>query len=121
MTTDNHSSKPSGVDNPAVLDKIVHDPVKDTVSLVMIETRPWGIGERQHFEIQEKINSYLSFILDGEMTESFPHLAGKPVVIQLDCTQYPDDKTIDFLDRIQKELGKQGISFILRVIETVSR
>ena len=116
MTSDQHSSS-GGIENPAVLDKIIHDLEKDQITLVMIENRPWTGGEGQLFQIQEKINSYLSFALDGELNEAYPNLAGKPIGLQLECFAYPDDQTIGFLDRIQAQLDSQGIPFLLRVID----
>jgi hypothetical protein len=120
MPSDQSSVPPAGIPNPAVLDSIVHDPVEDRVSLVMVETRPWDGSSEQLFQIQEKINSYLSFALDGEMAETYPHLAGKPLGLRLDCFQYPDDKTIDFLDRIEQQLAKEKITFLMRVLEKAS-
>ena len=119
MSSEHSIQGPAGVQNPAVLDLVTHDPVTGLVTFVMIEDRPWNGGEKQLFQIQEKINSYLSFILDGEMAESHPQFVGKPVALQLDCPDYPNDPVIDFLDRIQQQLEKESISFTLRVREKV--
>ena len=105
------------MEHPGVLDRVILDPDTDRLLLIMIETRPWEHGDRQRFQIQEKINSYLSFALDGELAEAYPHLAHKAISLQLDCFAYPDDQTIDFLDGIQQQLSKQGIEFTLRVLE----
>mgnify|MGYP003694134651 CR=1 FL=1 len=43
-----------------------------------------AVIEQLH-EMQEKFNAYASFILDGEMTEAHPELAGRTARIQLRC------------------------------------
>ena len=67
-----------GIKDTATIDVIAQDPQPGVVVLVMREPRPWDGGERQLFELQEKINAYLSFALDGEMAaayfiDHFPH------------------------------------------------
>lgn len=115
------STQPStpavGVVNAGVLDLVTHDPASDRVILVMIETRKWDGGESQLFQVQEKINSYLSFALDGEMVETYPQFAGKRVGLQLDCPEYPTEPVVEFLEKIHRELEVEGIEFTLRVKE----
>ncbi len=43
----------------------------------MFESRPWDDSDLQLFQLQEKFNAYVSFLLDGEMAEAHPELAGK--------------------------------------------
>ena len=114
------SGSPSGLENPAVLDLVIHDPVAGQVTLVMQENRPWKGDRRQLFQIQEKMNSYLSFILDGEMAEIYPAFLGLKLAVRLDCPEYPPDSVIDFLEPMQQQLEKQAIGFELRVVEKVN-
>jgi hypothetical protein len=112
------SSSMSGLQNPGVLDAFAHDTRADKLILAMYELRPWSGEESQLFQLQEKLNAYLSFILDGELGEAFPDLAAKPVEIQLRCAHEPDPRTIDFVDRIRGQLALQQITFeIVRLDE----
>lgn len=101
----------NGLENPGVLDAFAHDTRADKLVLAMYETRPWLGGEAQLMQLQEKLNAYLSFILDGEMSEAFPQLAGKPVEIQLRTVHEPEERASDLIRRIREQLGFQQITF----------
>jgi hypothetical protein len=107
-----HHEKPAaqnGVANPAVLDALGQDPATGEVVLVMFEPRPWDGGDTQLFQLQEKLNSYLSFALDGEMTEQLPQLAGRPVRISLACAEPPPEPVVSLLAKVREQIAFQGI------------
>ena len=93
-----------------MLDAFAHDTREDVLVLAMFETRPWEYGELQLFQLQEKLNAYISFILDGEMKESFPHLSGKPVRVELRTAFEPPRRAMEFLGRARDQLALQQIS-----------
>ena len=74
---------PSGLEHTNVIDVIAHDAKTDVVTLVMRESRDWDGSEKQVFQLQEKINAYLSFALDGEMIEAYPAFVGKEIRLML--------------------------------------
>ena len=98
-----------GLEHPAVLDAFAHDKRRDTLVLAMYETRPWTGEEAHILQLQEKLNAYASFILDGEMAESFPQFVGKPVEIQLRTRHQPDPLTLGFLNQAKEQLSLQQI------------
>ena len=104
-----------GVEHAGVIDKMVHDAATNEVVLTMIETRPWDGSEARLFQLQEKINAYLSFILDGEMAETYPTLIGKPLRLQLDCVTPPDSMALRFLGVVRDQIAFQGITLEVRV------
>lgn len=100
---------PAGVEQAHVIDQIVHDPHTDEVVMVMVERRPWNGTDLQLFQLQEKFNAYLSFILDGEMAETYPALAGKRVRLRLECVQRPEESVLAFLCMARDQIAYQGI------------
>ena len=60
-----------------VIDVIAHDPKTGEVVLVMNEPNEWDGSDEQLLALQERFNAYVSFLLDGEMAEAHPELAGK--------------------------------------------
>ncbi len=96
---------------------MIHDPASDVVTLIMVESRPWDGTELRLFQLQEKINAYLSFALDGEMTEAYPALDGKPLRLQLECVSFPDSMTLSFLKLVREQISFQGIDFQVRAPE----
>jgi hypothetical protein len=87
----------NGLENAGILDAIAHDPCSDKVLLAMYEARTWLNGQEQLFQLQEKLNAYVSFVLDGEMQEAYPALAGKSVEIQLRTVYEPSERALEFI------------------------
>jgi hypothetical protein len=92
-----------------VIDMIVHDTKTDEIVLVMNEPIEWDGSDEQLLALQERFNAYASFLLDGEMAEAHPELAGKAVRIELRCTRMPDARTLELLGLIHDHLAFQEI------------
>src|SRR6266852_6499730 len=93
----------------SVIDVIAHDPKTGEVVLIMNEPNEWDGSDEQLLSLQERFNAYVSFLLDGEMVEAHPELAGKPARIELRCAHMPDDKAIALLGAIHDQLALQEI------------
>ncbi len=106
-----------GVEHAAVIDAIAHDPRTDEVTLLMVEARPWDGSELRLFQLQEKINTYLSFALDGEMAEAYPALMGKVLKLRLDCATTPDSMTWHFIGVVREQIGFQNIKLEVGVAD----
>ncbi len=91
-----------GVQNPWVIDAI--EGAGERVVLKMFETRPWEEAFDRMFQLQEKFNAYMAFILDGEMRADFPELLGRPVRVVLECLDYPPDSVVDFLQKVREQM-----------------
>ena len=100
---------PGGIEHAHIIDSIVHDARTDEVVLTMVERRPWGDSDEQLFQLQEKFNAYVSFVLDGEMREAYPAFAEKRVRLRLECVAPPTETVRDFLNVIHEQLAFQGI------------
>ena len=64
--------KTSNIKNSGVVDVIAHDRKTDEIVLVMNEAHEWDGSDKRLHELQERFNTYASFLLDGEMTEAHP-------------------------------------------------
>jgi hypothetical protein len=112
------TKKESGVEHAGVIDLFAFDQKAGEVLLVMNEPRAWDGSDLRLHELQEKFNAYVSFLLDGEMTESHPELAGKPARIELRCAEMPDEKAIALLGAIHDQLALQEIRTEVIVAES---
>lgn len=99
----------SGLEDASVLDAFAFDSRSDRLILAMFETRPWSGSDVQGFQLQEKLNAYASFILDGEMAEQFADYEGKRVCIQLRTVHEPPDSVLVFLKQVREQLAFQEI------------
>src|SRR5205809_6920082 len=93
----------------SVIDVIAHDPKTGEVVLVMNEPNEWDDSDEQLLSLQERFNAYVSFLLDGEMTEAHPELAAKPTRIELRCAHMPDARALELLGHIHDQLAFQEI------------
>jgi hypothetical protein len=92
-----------------VIDVIAHDSKKDEAVLVMNDSQPWDGSDERLFQIQERFNAYVSFLLDGEFAESDPILAQKRARIEVRCAHMPDTRALDLLGQIHDQLAHQEI------------
>ncbi len=92
-----------------LIDVIAQDPKTGEVVLVMNNPDEWDDSDEQLLALQERFNAYVSFLLDGEMTESHPELAGKPARIELRCAHMPDTRPLELLGLIHDQLALQEI------------
>ena len=104
-----------GVENPMLLDLITVDPATDKVVLTMIERRAWGASARQFQQIEEKINRYLGYVLDGFLAEHHPAYEGKRVQIRLQCAEEPHGEAIRFVAAATQAVQAEGIEFVVAV------
>lgn len=92
-----------------VIDVIAHDEKTGEVVLVMNLPNEWNDSDDQLFSLQERFNVYVSFLLDGELAEAHPELAGKRARIELRCTHMPDTRALELLGLIHDQLAFQEI------------
>src|SRR6059058_4058802 len=96
-------------DRVGVIDVIAHEAKTGEVVLVMNEADEWNGSDEQLLALQERFNAYVSFLLDGEMAESHPELAGKPARIEVRCVHMPDARALELLGLIHDQLAFQDI------------
>src|SRR5438093_2458837 len=98
-------------DRTGLIDVIAHDAKTGEVVLVMNEPNEWDGSDEQLLALQERFNAYASFLLDGEMAEAHPELAGKAARIELGCAHMPDARALELLGLIHDQLAFQEIKF----------
>jgi hypothetical protein len=96
-------------DRTGVIDMVAHDPKTNEVVLVMKEPNEFDGSDEQLLALQERFNAYVSFLLDGEMAEAHPELAGKQARIELRCAHIPDARSLELLGLIHDQLAFQEI------------
>jgi hypothetical protein len=88
---------------------IAHDAKTGEVVLVMNEPDAWSGSDDPLLALQERFNAYVSFLLDGEMAEAHPELAGKSARIEVRCAHMPDARALELLGMIHDQLAFQEI------------
>ena len=96
-------------DRTGVIDVIAENPKTGEFVLLMNEPNEWDNSDEELLALQERFNAYVSFLLDGELAEVHPELAGKPARIELRCGRMPDARALEFLGLIHDQLAFQEI------------
>jgi hypothetical protein len=104
-------------DRVGVIDVIAQDSNTGEVVLVMSEPEPWNDSDERLLALQERFNAYVSFLLDGELADEHPELAGKPAKIELRCNHMPDARALELLSLIHDQLAFQEIKMEVVVID----
>lgn len=90
-----------GVANPKIIDLIGQDPKTGEVVLTMFESREWPHEEQlvhsRVVQLQNKIDSYVSYVIDGYLKQHYPKYSQLPVKIELKCIEKPRDDFADFM------------------------
>jgi hypothetical protein len=110
---------PEARDRTGVIDVIAEDPKTGEVVLVMNEPNEWNSSDEELLALQERFNAYVSFLLDGEMAETHPEIAGKPARIELRCAQMPDVRALELLGLIHDQLALQEIKLEVVITKPV--
>lgn len=92
-----------------VIDVVAHDNKTQEVVLVMNQREDCNGSDEQLLALQERFNAYASFLLDGEMAETHPELAGRPARIEVRYARMPDARTLELLGLIHDRLAFQEI------------
>ena len=105
----------AGVENPNVVDFVGYNEQTPIVTLAMVEERSWNGSEERLMQLQTKINSYLSFVLDGQFAQNYPEYKSKQLAFQLNCALPPDDRSLRFLNEVKGALSEYGIDWVVKV------
>ena len=105
------------LEKPHMIDAIGVDEKSGRVVLVIRHEAPWDGSEKQLFGLQEKLNAYLSFALDGEMAEAYPEFAGRGLSVRIESPGAPDAHTLHFLGHVRHQIQFQDIELEMRVRE----
>jgi Family of unknown function (DUF6572) len=108
-------SSRAGIAYPDVIDLVTEEPDGEW-ALIVVEEGDWTGSQDQLKRLQEKLNNYLKFALDGEMARLHPESKGKKVRIQLDLYSPPDPKTMRFIKRLEEAISAEGLRLTVNVI-----
>jgi hypothetical protein len=98
------------IDETNVIDKISGDRETSDVLLFIFDHREWIGDELEHmYLLQEKINAYLRFVESDEIYEIYPHLKGRPVVIEV-VGKFPlNERAQDFFNKVYPVIEGAGM------------
>ena len=96
----------NGINYPAIVDLVTES--DESLQLVLVETR--SLTQHDAPALQEKLNNYLSYVLNGSFTAQYPAAQGKPTCIRVDLYSLPEPFIVEFLRKYAGTLISSGIS-----------
>lgn len=103
------------IESANVIDALGVDEGSGRVVLVIRHEGVWDGSDAQLFLLQEKLNAYVSFALDGEMEAEYPDFAGRALGLRIDCAFPPDPRTLHLLGHVRRQLEFQDIGLEVRI------
>jgi len=97
----------SGLDNPGRVD-LVSVPAVGPVELVLHAAGEWDGSEQRQILLQEKLNRYLEYVVDGELAEAYPAATGRDWIVVILCDHAPDTRTSAYFQQADRELQRSG-------------
>src|SRR5262245_40772589 len=99
------------------IDFIAHDPGRDEALLVMVEDRSWGAVGPLLPELQSKLNTYLDYVVTGQLERAYPQLSLKRVNIQLRSAEALGPRELKLLNIVARQhLAPRGIRLTWKVV-----
>lgn len=102
------------IDQTGVVDAIGVDDSSGEVVLTITDQFEWGDNEHL-LMLQEKLNTYLSFVESGEILDTYPDSKGRNVLISLVCKYPPDENGLGFLNQVSGIVEGAGMKFSYQV------
>jgi len=65
------------------------------------------------YALQEKLNTYSGYALDGAMTDRYPESEGQSKVIRIMSVDRPPDEAVQFLTKVEALLKPEGLAIKL--------
>lgn len=103
-----------GVDNSREVD-LVARAADGSLILVMVEHRPWDGSDERLQQLQDKVNAYLAFALDGELERTFPGHTAAGLTLLLRCIEPPDPMVRGLVQPLRTALAPLGVRFEVQV------
>ena len=96
-----------GVEHPDKIDIIGHK--NNVCSLCMVQSEP--LDDELTLKLQEKINNYLAFALDGQLDEEYPEMANMKLKIVLRLQYQAEGVAVEFLEKARSFIESEGLEF----------
>lgn len=99
---------------PQTVDAVLVDEEAHEVVLLLVLDSVPGVGMEQVATLQEKLNAYLAFALDGTLREHFPETETLKIVIRVECSDFPPSEPLShFLDLAAAQLAGTSLDLVV--------
>ena len=101
------------IEQKEVID-IVSIDAKGNAVLTISDHLPWDEENEHLLLLQDKINSYLGAIEDGQLYDVYPNAKNRNIIIRVVALDSPTKDGFLFLEKVKGVLGSAGYGFEFR-------
>jgi anti-anti-sigma regulatory factor len=102
-----------------MIDAIAHNPLTNEVILSIIENKNWSKSTERLMTLQDKINLYMEFIVDGHLANHLKHKKIDPkkqnIYIEISFLHQIDSEIQNFLHAISEAIKQYNIQ--IKIVE----
>ncbi|MBM3989514.1 MAG: hypothetical protein FJ298_00755 [Planctomycetes bacterium] len=103
-----------GVEDSSSVDLVARNE-DGSALLVMVEHRRWDGSDERLRQLQDKVNAYLAFALDGQLEREFPGSMAQGITLLLRCIEPPDAMVRGLVPPLRHALAPLGVRFDVQV------
>ena len=98
------------IEQPSTIDFVSFGPESNDVVLAISDHLVWDQNEGEHLLLlQDKLNSYLEFVENGQLYKHYPQVKGRNVVISL-ASKFPlSEQAVSFIKLASTAVAEAGV------------
>lgn len=97
------------IEQTDIIDAIGIDNTTGNIILTITDHLQWS--QEHLLLLQEKLNTYLTYVESGELVTSHSDANERNIQINIVCKHTPDDDAINFLDQVRNIVEDVGMKF----------
>ncbi len=102
-----------GIQYPEIIDFVA----ADEQECVLVVVQDEYLSKEDTFALQEKLNNYLCYAIDGQLFRDYPECAGKRLVLQINLFEVPDPFVFEFLEKARSTIEQEGALLKIKMME----
>ncbi len=77
--------------------------------LIIVADEPWIDNDDFKYQLQEKLNNYCSYFLDGQMLQEYPDSKQQRITVRISSTTTIPKRLLEFISNLSKATKSSGI------------
>ena len=98
------------IEQTNVVDIMGHDEENNRITLIISDHLEWDEKNEKLLLLQEKLNTYLSFLESDEIYEHYPEVKNESFVIKIVSKYEPSEEALKFLNLAKNTILEAGFN-----------
>jgi len=98
------------------IDLVTRSKEKGNYTLIIVADEPWEDSDEFRYMLQEKINSYVTYFLDGQMKKEYADCKQNRITIKISSTVPIPGHVLTFLSKISEVLYPHGVEIEIEIL-----